>query len=80
MKTVVPQGSVFGPIFILNHTVELQDTRKSLGDFYHCYADDSQNYFTYEGITKAETKLGVFCNKLDQWMRSRQLKPNSDNI
>ena len=45
---------------------------------YHCYTDDTQDYFSFEGITERENKIGVLFNEVDQWMLSTLLKLNSD--
>ena len=78
MKTGVLQGSILGPILFLIYTIELHYVLESLGVSYHCYADDTQIYFTFESITEAENKLGVIFNKVDERMQSRPLKLNSD--
>ena len=78
MKTGAPQGSLLGPILFLIYKIELHYVLESLGVFYHCNADDTHIYFTFEGITEAENKLCVISNKVDQWLRSRRLKLNSD--
>ena len=78
MKTGNPQGSILGPILFLVYTMDLHYVLESLGVFYHSYADDTQIYFTFEGINEADNKLGVIFNIVNQWMRSRRLKLNSD--
>ena len=60
------------------YTIELHYILESLGVSYHCYADDTQIYFTFESISEAENKLGVIVNKVDEWMQSRRPKLNSD--
>ena len=78
MKTIIPQGSILAPIIFLIYTIELQYILESLGVFYHYYADDTKIYLTFESFTEAENKFDVIFNKVDQWMRSRRLKLNSD--
>ena len=41
-----------------------------LGASYQSYADNTQVYFTFEGVTEGEIKLGVTFIKSDQWIRS----------
>ena len=48
--------------------------------FFHCYPDDFQILFTFEGIPEAENKLSVISIKVDQLIRSRQLKLYYDKI
>ena len=80
IKTRVPQGTILGPILFIFYTIELHYVIECLGVFYYCYADDTQIYFTFESINEAENKLGVIFNKVDQRVRSRRLKLNSDKI
>ena len=54
-----------GPILLLIFTIELHYVLESVGVFYHCFAADPQNYFTFESITEAESKHGVIFNKVD---------------
>ena len=48
MKTGVPQGSILAPILFLIYTIKLHYVLESLGVLYHCYADETQIYFTLE--------------------------------
>ena len=66
METGVPQGSLLSLILFLSSTNEFHCVLESLGDIYHCYADDTQSYYTFKGTTEAENKLSVIFNKVDQ--------------
>ena len=66
------------PILFVIYKIELHYVLESLVVFYHCYADDTQIYLTFESMSEAENKLGVIFINVDEWMQSRQLKLNSD--
>ena len=48
------------------YTVEVHYVLESLRVFYHCNAYNIWKFFTYEGITEAEYKLGVIFKKVYQ--------------
>ena len=77
MKTGVLQGRILDLILFHIYTIELHFVLESLGVFYHCYADDTQIFFTFESISEAENKIGKILNKVDKWMQIRRLKLNS---
>ena len=77
----VPQGSVLGPKIYTVFSKPVSEICKSNSIDYHCYADDTQLYFTFKDLNHwddCSEKLEKCTSEIRSWMRRNMLKLNED--
>ena len=79
----VPQGSVLGPVIFTMYTSPLVNIVSHHGLSFHCYADDTQLYLSFEAsspsdLHKTIAKVEDCVLDIKRWMSDNLLKLNDD--
>ena len=77
----VPQGSVLGPLLFSLYVTPLADIAARYGLRYHCYADDTQLYVSFNPKTSTDViirNLETCISSVKCWMQTNMLKLNDE--
>lgn len=76
----VPQGSVLGPMIYCMFTRPVGEVAKRHDINYHCYADDTQIYMSFNPSDweKTASSIQACVAEISEWMSGNMLKLNQD--